>query len=92
MLRPMEQVLHQHCRLLYRVLKPREATGNLGLALNAGRWPPHAAGAHPPEAGGQPVAGRLPAGNMLVLQVAKPLEQGPCLFTIEIARVSMARW
>jgi len=35
MLRTMEQLLHQHCRLLYRLLrllKPKEATGNLGLA------------------------------------------------------------
>lgn len=35
MLRSMEQLLHQHCRLLYRLLRlliPQEATGNSGLA------------------------------------------------------------
>ena len=35
MLRSMEQLWHQHCRLLYRphcLLKPKEAIGNLGLA------------------------------------------------------------
>ncbi len=35
MLRPMKQLLHQDCRLLYRLLRllnPKEATCNLGLA------------------------------------------------------------
>ena len=59
MLRPMKQVLHQHCRLLYSLLKllsPKETTSNSRLAPQAGGHPMLLGPTPQGEAGGQPVA------------------------------------
>lgn len=82
MLRPMKQVLHQPCRLLYRLLRlliPKETTGNLELA-------PHCWQVAIPCCRGPPPGGRGPACRMrstcrqhAVFYVARTILRVSCL-------------